>query len=536
MKRSLHRARPALVLLASTLGLGAVTAGAQQKSAAPGPTAQGATCDVDQNKPGSLGIAVLAITRAQALPDTAAKFKALRDAAKRVNDDANAAKQNGVGTAFTLAQLYSLLSQDLRLATSATRADLGLGGATTQPADLYRTIDSLATVVQQAKPGCAAQLASIRQNAWVTPVNAALNAFNAQKADTAALLAERALTVYQESPLPYYVLASVAQQKGDAAGAARYWPRVAQYAASDTSQQGRDLHTAALQNIAANAIGAAQAAPAADKPARSREAADAIRAFLAANPNGPDAPRFQAALAQMLSSTGDKSAIGSVYADQLANPAKYDDLALTNAGVIASQAGNADDAAKLFAAALEKNAYQRDALNNLTATYYQQKKWAPMIPVAQRLVAVDPANGDNYLFLAYAYQGLAKAATAPAQKKAYTDSLIKYSGLADKQPIKVTFTEFTRGESRAVLGMKVDGLKPEAGAAAAPARGAARTSAAAGGAPKTYNVTVEFLDKTGAVIDTQNVSVGPIGAGDSKTARVESPKGGVVAFRYKIAG
>ncbi len=533
----------AAVRAAALGGLALAAAPQARAQAAPGKPAAGPTCDVDQNKPASLGLAFLSIQSAQSLTDTAAKYKSLRAAAQRVSSDAAAAKANPTGTALTLDQALMFLSQDLRMSTNATRGDLGLAGNAAAPADLLKTIDSLSTVVETAKPGCAPQLQQIRQNAWVTTVNASLGALNGQKPDSAARLAERALIVYKRSPLPYYVLANVAQQKGDVPGAARYWPQVATLAEGDTTQQARDLRSAALENIALNSATVAQGASPADRPARAKEAADAIRAFLAAYPNSADAPRMQATLAQMVQATGDKTAMTGVYADQLANPGKYDDLALTNAGVIASQAGNQDDAAKLFAAALEKNPYQRDALNNLTATYYQQQKWSQIIPVAQRLVAVDPSNPANFLFLAYAYQGLAKVAPQGAQKTAYTDSLIKYNRISEQMPVKVTFTEFTRGDARAVLGVNVEALKPSTSTTTTGARAAGRgaaarpVAAAPGGAgPKTYTLAVEFLDRSGAVVDTQTVSVGPLAAGDSKAARIETAKGGVMAFRYKVVG
>ena len=539
MTRSFPHLALGAAALAASAGAAARPAAAQAKSA----PASGPACDVSQSNPSSLGIAFLSIQGSQSLSDTAAKFKALRSAVQRVSTDANAAKANPTGTAYTLDQAFMMMSQDLRLANAATRGDLGYTNNPTQPADLLKTIDSLSTVIEQAKPNCAAMVSQIRQNAWVTTVNASLAALNAQKPDSAAHLADRALIVYKGSPLPYYVLANVAQNKGDAAGASRYWPQVATLTASDTTQQGRDLRSAALQNLALNAVTVEQGASAGDKPARAKEAADAIRTFLAAFPNSPDAPRLQATLAQMVAATGDKNALGGVYADQLNNPSKYDDLALTNAGVIASQAGNADDAAKLFDAALQKNPYQRDALNNLTATYYQQKHWTQIIPVAQRLIAVDPANPDNYLFLAYAYQGLAKDATAPAQKRVYTDSLIKYSKATDEMPVKVSFTEFTRGESRAVLGLNVAARKVDAVSTntSSPARSGARAvarpaAATTGAGPHTYTLAIEFLDRSGSVVDTQNVSVGPIAVGETKAARVESAKGGVTAFRYKLVG
>jgi tetratricopeptide (TPR) repeat protein len=532
MSRSLRRLSGALVLTAAPSALLL----AQAKPAA-GAASAASTCDIDQNKPGSLGLAVLSITRVQASTDTAAKHKALRDVIGRVSADANATKQNPVGQAYTLAQAGMLLAQDVRLANAATRADLGLAGNPTEPADLLRLVDSTVSVVEAAKPGCAAQTTQLREFAWGQTVNAALQALNAQKADTAARLAERSLVVYKGSPLPYYVLASTAQQRGDAAAAGRYWPRVAELAASDTSAQGRELRSAALANMAQNAMTAAGSASAADKPARAREAVAAIRAALAAAPAGADATRLQGALAQMLTLSGDKAALGSVYADQLANPSKYDDLALTNAGVIASQANATADAARLFEAALQNNPSQRDALNNLAASYLSLKRFADVIPVARRLMAIDPANPDNPLFVAFGYQGLLNAAKAPAQKKVYADSLLKYNALSQGMPLKVSFTEFTRGDARAVLGMTVEGLKPQGGAAARAARPGARAGAGAAAAagPRTYAFTFEFLDRSGAVVDTQQVSVGPVAAGQSKAQRVESAKAGVVAFRYKLA-
>jgi tetratricopeptide (TPR) repeat protein len=333
------------------------------------------------------------------------------------------------------------------------------------------------------------------------------------------------------------VLASTAQQKGDNARAAQYWPRVIEATAGDTAQQSRELRAAARQNQAVIAGNAFDAASAADKPARSREAAAAIRAFLDAYPTNPDAPRMQAMLAQVLAGGGDKAAVRSVYAAQLADPSKFDDLALTNAGVIASQAEAQEDAAKLFEAALARNAFQRDALNNLAATYLKLKRFDAILPVARRLVAVDPANPDNQLFIALAYQGMMNASKAPAAKKAYADSLTKYNGLSQAMPVRVTFNEFTRGESRAVLGMTVEGVKgatPAARTAAGrPAAGRPAAGAAAGA--KSYTFTVEFLDRGGAVVDTQQVTVGPVAPGQSKTTKVESAKAGVVAFRYRMA-
>ena len=528
MKRFLGHALPVLGLAAAV----PCALGAQQ----PQQAQQAATCDIDQNKPGSLATAVFQITRVQASTDTAAKHKTLREAVRKVSDDAGAAKSNPLGTAYTLGQAWAILAQDVQLANNATRGAVGLGGNAGESVDLLRLVDSTLTVVEQGKPGCAENVSQLRQFAWLNTMNAALGALNAQQVDSAAKLAERSTMVYKGSALPYYVLSVAAQQKGDTQRAQQYWPRIVELTANDTTQTGRELRSNAMFNLAATASQGVEELQGDAQKTKARSAATAMKQFLDAYPQHPDAPRMQASYARMVTLSGDSSAVAAVYADQLSNPTKYNDLALTQAGVIASQAGRQDDAAKLFAAALEQNRFQRDALNNLAATYMQQKKYEPMLPIAQRLLAIDPANPDNYLFVAIAYQGLANATKAPAQKKAYTDSLIKWNRQSEAQAVKVTFSEFTRSDSRAVLGLNVENLAKKAAAPARPARPAAGAAAAATTGPKTYTVNVEFLDKDGTVVDTQQASVGPVAGGETKQARLESAKGGIVAFRYKIEG
>jgi hypothetical protein len=116
--------------------------------------------------------------------------------------------------------------------------------------------------------------------------------------------------------------------------------------------------------------------------------------------------------------------------------------------------------------------------------------------------------------------------------------------MSEAMPVKVTFNEFTRGETRAVVGMQVEALQTQAApaAAAAPRAGArpgARPAPAAKPAPakpsaepKTYTVKLEFLDKNGNAVDTQTQTVGPLSPGDRKPLRFETTKSGVVGFRY----
>ena len=52
----------------------------------------------------------------------------------------------------------------------------------------------------------------------------------------------------------------------------------------------------------------------------------------------------------------------------------------------------------------------------------------------------------------------------------------------------------------------------------------------------TYPVTMEFLDKSGAVVATTTESVGPIAKGEKKSVTLKGQGAGIVAFRYKSLG
>ena len=54
-----------------------------------------------------------------------------------------------------------------------------------------------------------------------------------------------------------------------------------------------------------------------------------------------------------------------------------------------------------------------------------------------------------------------------------------------------------------------------------------------GAQPKSFDLVIEFLDKSGAVVDTQTANVANVAANDRGRFSVASAKAGVVGFRYK---
>jgi hypothetical protein len=209
---------------------------------------------------------------------------------------------------------------------------------------------------------------------------------------------------------------------------------------------------------------------------------------------------------------GDSLSIGKAYAPVLANPAKYGENTLMQAGVMASQFKHPDDAGRIFTVVLERNPYQRDALNNLAASYIFLNQFDKVFPLVTRLTDIDPSNPENLMLNAYAYAGLVKATKAAKLNKQYTDSLVAYTTKAEKMGVKVTFFEFSKGNESTQLSGTIENRAAIA---------------------KTYPLTVDFLDKAGKVLFTETVSVGPVPPKGSKEFSIKSAKGGVAAFRYK---
>jgi hypothetical protein len=377
-------------------------------------------------------------------------------------------------------------------------------------------IDSLFDAVAAASPDCAPETSDWRQQKpYIDLLTASIAAMQAQQFDSAAALAEKSLLLYDKSPFAYQVLASVAHQKKEVPKQVSNWKRVLETAEGDTAY-------AEMQRQAWMYLGdiyATQADAAADASAKlqlAKQSSEMYRAFLAVAPTDPNAPAIRSNLSLVLRMAGDTASIPTIYADHLANPAKYSTADLFSAGTIAGQANRSADAIQLFESALKGAPYHRDALYNLTVSLLSEKKYAEMIPVAQRLVAVDPGKKDNWSFIAYAYHSLQAAAPANTpQKKALTDSIVKYSAIGDSLKYDVTVETFSPRDSSASIGGTIQNLDEKA--------------------PQTVRIKVEFLNNQGVTVATKEETVAAIPAKGSASFAVQNQPGvGIVAWKYSI--
>ena len=485
-------ARSACASLALAAGMSAA-AGAQQQA-----------CEIRET--GEVAKATFTITRARGEQNPQEAMKHLRNAMKTLSNRPE--RMDAVGRSFVLGQAYVELARHAGPTYQMRRADAGLPGE--GQIDLLAAADSAFRVVEQAKPECRDQVAQYRQHQpWLDLINAGVNALNADQLDSAEALVRRSMVIYDASPYTYHLLASIEQNRGNYARAIEHRRRAISAAGDDTTYS--EVRLASLLHLGLLTANQTNEAQGDSQKTLAREATEALRAFLRDAPQDENAPAAQQTLARMLVITGDTANVKSIYADQLTRPGEFSDLALVNAGVIAAQANQAADAATLFDAALKVNPNYRDALYNLAASLYAMDKYQEMLPVVRRLVEVDPSNPDNWRLYAFAFQGLSKEAKSEQVKRAQTDSLVKYYELSEKMPVRVSFSQFTRGEDKVTLAGNVENR---------------------GAAPQTYQLKIEFLDKSGNVVSTQVANVGPVApkASGRFTVTVQSPN--VVAFRY----
>jgi len=467
----------------------------------------GTTCDPTANIKGDLARAQFSMTRAIAASEKGNPTRDLADALKLVdNGTDNPAARN-----YMRGEAYIIYLMQPNAQAVVPRSTLGMTTNPTGTVDLFTGADSAFTIVEKAMPECETVITQWRQQKpWLNTLNSAINSLNAGQLDSAEILAKRALVLDRKAPYAYSVLGSIARQKKDFTGASNYWKQTLEAAGTDTIYA--DVRSKTMYELAAASAEKADAATGAAKRAAAKEAIKPWTDYIAVAGNDLLLADALDNASRMYVAAGDSASVPALYAPMLANPSKYGELSLVHAGVVATRNGHQADATKLFDAALAQNPYSRDAVNNLAATYIQNNEYSKAFPLIDKLVAMDPSNPDNPLLYAFAYQGLYKGTKDKKLQKIYTDSLVYFNNKSENATVKLSVNEFTRRADATTLAGTIENR---------------------GTSSKTYNLSVEFVDKSGAVIDTQTATVGPVAAKSTGTFKLSSTKGGAYGYRYK---
>jgi hypothetical protein len=521
------------ILVAGALVLSASALGAQEAAGAP-------KCDIGDVMKGNTARATLSFGVAQQSTGTPVAATNLKSVVKLVELPEKSDDQP-VARAYVMGEALSLWLNQPGIGATAKRGDLGF---TTNPEgtiDIVGALDSVFKIVEAAKPNCSDNTAYYRggHKYYLDVANGAINALNADKLDSAEYYARQANRLFPASPYGAMVLGSVASKRQDNARAVEYWTIAAEVAARDTSY--RDVRRQMLANIGSALLNDAQAASGAAKVAAARRAAD-VYAQLIAVPGTRGSymsggrQNYQTALLL----AGDTAAFVKSYEGLLANPSAFEYQDLLNSAVNAARTNRSADAARLFEGTLTQNPYNRDALFNLAVTYLSMEQNDKVSPIVTRLVALDPANPENYNLGARAYLALAKAAQTAKKTSvaaAYNDSTLTWYTKGSKLPIEVTFSEFSPSETHLVIGGSVldrrDKAEQEAAAQRAPVRGRAAPKPAAK-PPKAVTLKFEALDRTGATLATESVTTEALTPGKTArfTVRLAAPN--AAAYRYTV--
>ena len=494
----LSRVLPALVLLAWSTRL--VSAQAE--------------CPVETLTPTALTTVSLSVSKA-AQTDSASAPKILRDAMRGLSDERKYAA-NLVGGGFLKAQLYVLWMFQPGTPETMTLDELGVvapKGQGGQRVDLVRAADSLLKAVEAAGPACADLTLQWRQSKpWSERINKAYTFLGAGNLDSATYWADRSAMLFGTSPFVYNIYAQLASARGDTPTMMAQLRLAIAEAAKDTSLA--DTEKQLRFQLATTAQSYALTDGAAQKAALQAEALDLFRGILATYPGTMDGTYALSAAGEILQMRQDSAATKAFLAPVIADRARYSDLTLLIGAELARATSRNAEAMSLYEGALAKNANIRDANYFLAYLYYEAKQPEKMLPLTERLIAIDPSNGDNYLMRAYAYQLLASGEKDAKKKAEYTrmqDSLAAEEGKLSGAH-KVQITRFERKTPGAVLGGAVENLAKVA---------------------RPFTLTVEFLDATGGVVETMTATVAETASGARGEFQLEPTGAGIVAFRYR---
>lgn len=278
---------------------------------------------------------------------------------------------------------------------------------------------------------------------------------------------------------------------------ARLTPADQQAFSRDSSGRARgvaDRRAALVARAQAVAADSAAAQPAYEP------AIKAIRSYLEAYPDAADAVT---GLASLYYQSGRLSEADAGFEAIYPSSRKLDPDVAIEAGRGALRANAFAVGTKLLERGLEQLPYDRDALVDLANGYQALRDSAHLLPVAQRLAAIDPLNRTTLRFLAAGWD-----------LRGRRDSAQKYRDLADGGlQVEIAITNFQRDSS----GYSLSGVASNAGSTPAPVQ----------------RLTFEFLDALGHVQVTQAIEIPPLPPQGSKQIEIHIPGTALIAWRYR---
>lgn len=469
-----------------------------------------ASCSVDLYKPSQLAQAQISIQRAAEAPEGEAGARALKDAARLIQNERPFAT-NPLGLAFTRAQIYILWLHQDNAKDRMTAYEMGLGRDRTAQIDLVGAADSLLSLVEAEGAACEAETDRWRQSKpWSTRIGHAYRLLEANNLDSAEYYAKEAYRLDRRSPFIYNAFAQIAARRNDGATMRENLEKAIERADLDTAliETARQLRTQYATSLQ-------EAALAETDPAKRKEMLlTAGRTFLMvgqSDPAGLDGPAYISAALDIAMVAQDQEFLGEIINPMLEDPIPYPDLALLLGAETSRMLNKKDDAITLYKAALEKNPNIRDANYFLAFLYLDANQAAAATPLLDKLVEVDPSNPDNLMMRTMAMRQVAEAERDVARRRELIRQVTALEAQEAAMQHRLTITRFERRAEGALFRAEIEN----------------RSRAA-----KTYTLEVQFLDLEGNVVETLSATSESAAAGATVAVEITATKPGIVAYRY----
>jgi tetratricopeptide (TPR) repeat protein len=381
-----------------------------------------------------------------------------------------------------------------------------LGRIYLQQGDLYGA-DSSLTRAEKMSPQCEKDISGYRKNAWVALIKGGSTFEEQKNPDSALVLYRQASVIYQKSPVAFYQVAALMNERGMTDSAAVYFGRAVAASPGVTDTTEVKIRNRSAFNEGALLLNAK----------KYDGAAAAFERYLKWVPNDVEAKRGLAsayrgmgqaekaqALEQQLVSAGAGAGVG---AGATGAAAGTDDL--MSIGVNLYNDKKYAEAAAAFEKAATAEPYHRDALFNLSNTYLALKDGPKLLAAAQRLNAIEPSNETSLKLVGEGYKLSNKV-----------DDAVKTAEKVLALPVDIKVADFSPTGSGANLSATATGRQ-------------AQTPSGKPIPPKAQALVFEFLDGKGTVVATQEAQIPALQPGASQELKLSAQGQGIAAWRYK---
>jgi tetratricopeptide (TPR) repeat protein len=354
--------------------------------------------------------------------------------------------------------------------------------------------DTALTRAQQLAPSCTKDIQGTRRITWGPLVNAGVQFMKDKNNDSAVVIFQQAILIYQGEPNAYTDLGVLYNSAGQTDSAIVYFKKAVDAAGTDPKAvETRDESQYNLAALLSN-------------EERWPEALAAWQQFIKWKPDDVEGKK---GYARALRATGQPDAAAEIERGLISTgSAEVSSEDLMTAGVNFFNDKNYAEAAETFGRLVQREPWNRDALFNMANSYLGAGNGPELVKAGTALYAIDPMNESSVKLLAQGYQ---------LEKN--QDMTIKLYTEIEALPFSVTVDLLSLESGGAKVSGKAIGRE-------------ARTIDTKPIAPHPVTLVFEFINKDMAVVATSERVIPKLNPGESSAFEAEGLGTGIVGWRY----